>query len=99
VSGATAQLGVGRSDRIQYLGRQHRLSAPIASRSSAAKAATRARTGASRSRASMKRSNAPVRTTKPGGTAMPARASSPRLPPLPPTLGRSSSPMSANQPM
>src|SRR5262245_57798600 len=47
----------------------------------------------------MKRSNAAVFTTNPGGTAMPARCSSPRLPPLPPTCGRSASPMSANQPM
>ena len=45
----------------------------------------------------MTRSKALVLTTNPGGTAMPARCNSPRLPPLPPTRGLSSRPMSANQ--
>src|ERR1700733_980465 len=47
----------------------------------------------------MNRSKAAVLTTKPAGTAIPARLSSPRLPPLPPTCCLSSSPISANQPM
>jgi len=51
--------------------------------------------GASRSSAWMKCSKDSVRTTKPGGTSIPARVSSPRLPPLPPTCGRSSSVRSA----
>src|SRR5437588_11603980 len=62
-------------------------------------AATAARTGASRSSDSRSRSNARVFTTYPGGTAIPARLSSPRLPPLPPTCARSPSPISSNQAM
>src|SRR5882672_4497809 len=77
--------------------RSSRDTAPIPSSSSAASPSTRARSGERRSSASMKLSNASVRTTKPGGTGMPARCSSPRLPPLPPTLGRSSRPISRNQ--
>src|SRR5688572_26260774 len=73
--------------------------APMASRSSAGSAATRERTGSSRSRLARNCSKARVITTKPGGTAMPARVSSPRLPPLPPTSGRSLRPISSNQPM
>jgi len=71
----------------------------MASRSPARNAATRERTGAACSSDCKNCSNAAVRITKPGGTAMPARVSSPRLPPLPPTWGRSCSVTSSNQPM
>ena len=77
--------------------RSSRDTAAVVARSSGASPSTRARNGASRSSPTMKFSNASVRTTKPGGTLMPARSSSPRLPPLPPTFGRSSRPISRNQ--
>src|SRR5690606_8305603 len=58
---------------------------------------TFARTGSRASSASRNCSNAPVVTTKPGGTWMPACVSSPSDPPLPPTVGRSAMPTSENQ--
>src|ERR1700733_11726190 len=73
-------------------------SAVTAARLSGSTLSMSARTGAAFSAASTNRSNAAVLTTNPGGTAIPARASSPRLPPLPPTCGRSARPSSANQP-
>src|SRR5690606_36953112 len=68
-----------------------------AARSSGSSAATTARTGARASSASRNCSNAEVVTTNPGGTAIPARVSSPSDPPLPPTVGRSAMPTSLNQ--
>src|SRR3984885_12955033 len=72
--------------------------AVTAARSSGSSPTTLNRIGAARSTTARNRSKAAVLTTNPGGTAIPARASSPRLPPLPPTCGRSARPSSANQP-